>query len=59
MRLNLITLTEPNGQCKQFFTDSFILLTVENNHVKATGDIALKDLGPLLLELAMKKFGGK
>ncbi len=55
----VITLIDKTGQNLVFYSDSYLLLTIEDGKVKATGDIDLKVLAPILMKLAMEKFSAK
>jgi len=46
----------PQQEEKQFPTDGYLLLYLEEDKVKSAGDIELKALAPLFLKLAVEKF---
>lgn len=52
----MITLTDKNNTSHNYETDSYLLLTFEGERIKATGDINVRALGPILIKLAMEKF---
>lgn len=52
----MITLTDKTGQTKTYSTESYILLTVEGESIKAYGDVSLKSLTPLLMKILAEKF---
>lgn len=54
----MIKLTDKSGTEKCYPTDSYLLLYFEGENLKATGDIKMQDIAPLLLKLVAKKFGG-
>jgi len=47
----MITLTDKNNLNHSFQTDSYVLLTIENECIKFHGDVSLKSLSPILMKL--------
>lgn len=49
----MITLTDKNNLSSTYPTESYILLTIENESIKGKVDISLKDIRPLLIKAVL------
>jgi len=49
----VITLTDKNNLSSTYPTESYILLTIENESIKGKVDISLKDIRPLLIKAVL------
>ena len=45
-----ITLTDKNCVTTNYTSDSYVILTIENESIKGKVDISLKDIRPLLMK---------
>jgi hypothetical protein len=55
----VITLIDKNGNRHDYSSNSYLILVVDGDRIKAEGDIGLDSLAPILMKIVAQKFSGR